>query len=91
MEIRKEDEIEDISMSPPLVGSMRIGGCNNVNDFGHNKEFMSHAYLKNNCSEIDIQIDDSSFNQNRPLPIFLKVLGSNGFIVYQYCYLYISV
>ncbi|MED6159606.1 ABC transporter G member 26 [Stylosanthes scabra] len=72
MEIRREDdEIEDISrMSPPLVGSMRIEGCNNNN---HKKEFMSHSYFHNKCSdEIDIQIDDSSFNQNRPLPIYLK-------------------
>ncbi|CAL0309738.1 unnamed protein product [Lupinus luteus] len=62
MEIGRENEIEDISMSPPS-GS---------NDFGHNKEFLSQAYLRTRYTEIDIQVEGSSFNQNRPLPIFLK-------------------
>lgn len=75
MEIGRENEIEDMSTSPPSMVSMKIIGSN---DFGHNKEFMSQAYLKNKCTEIDIQVEDSSFNQNRPLPIFLKV-GRNGF------------
>jgi hypothetical protein len=69
MEIGIEDEIVDMSMVPPS-SIVR-------NDFGHNKEFMSKdAYLRNRCSEIDIEVEDSSFNQNGPLPIFLKVLGT---------------
>ncbi|KAK2440902.1 ABC transporter G family member [Trifolium repens] len=65
MEIGIEDEIVDMSMVPPS-SIVR-------NDFGHNKEFMSKdAYLRNRCSEIDIEVEDSSFNQNGPLPIFLK-------------------
>ncbi|CAI8596749.1 unnamed protein product [Vicia faba] len=70
MEIGIEDEIVDMSMPPPLNGSMNIA---RNNDFGHNKEFMSRdAYLRNRYSEIDIEVEDSSSNQNGPLPIFLK-------------------
>ncbi|XP_020232821.1 ABC transporter G family member 26 isoform X2 [Cajanus cajan] len=66
MEIGREDEIVDMSsMSPPFVGS-------NNHDFCHRKEFMSQAYLQNKYSEIDIQIEGSNLEQNRPLPIFLK-------------------
>lgn len=74
MEIGIEDEIVDMSMSPPPRGSMKIPRSN---DFGHNKELMS----KNRFSEIDIEIDDTSFNQNGPLPIFLKVIEYNFFIL----------
>ncbi|KAI4307835.1 hypothetical protein L6164_030973 [Bauhinia variegata] len=73
MEIGREDEIEDMSMSmsmsPPSMGSMQIAGSNG---FGHNMEFMSQAYLRNRYSEIDIKVEDSETNQDRPLPIFLK-------------------
>ncbi|KAG4935342.1 hypothetical protein JHK85_050261 [Glycine max] len=65
MEIGKEDEIVDMSMSPPLVGSTNNDSC-------HNKEIMSQAYLQNKYSEIDIKIEGSNMEQNRPLPIFLK-------------------
>ncbi|KAG4920682.1 hypothetical protein JHK84_049529 [Glycine max] len=65
MEIGKEDEIMDMSMSPPLVGSTN-------NDTCHNKDIMSQAYLQNKYSEIDIKIEGSNMEQNRPLPIFLK-------------------
>ncbi|XP_065862729.1 ABC transporter G family member 26 [Euphorbia lathyris] len=70
MESKKEDEIEDISLSPPTMGSMQITGSS----FGHNIEFMSQAYLRNRYSEINIE--DYSFNltltNDHPLPIFLK-------------------
>ncbi|XP_004498150.1 ABC transporter G family member 26-like [Cicer arietinum] len=71
MEIGIEDEMVDMSTSPPSNGSMKIARSN---DFGHNnKEFMSkETYLRNRYSEIDIEVDDSIFNQNHPLPIFLK-------------------
>lgn len=72
MEIGIEDEIVDMSMPLPLNGSMNIA---RNNEFGDNKEFMSKdAYLRNRYSEIDIEVEDSSSNQNGPLPIFLKVL-----------------
>lgn len=72
MEIGIEDEIVDMSMPPPLNGSMNIA---RNNEFGDNKEFMSKdAYLRNRYSEIDIEVEDSSSNHNGPLPIFLKVL-----------------
>ncbi|XP_058744995.1 ABC transporter G family member 26-like [Vicia villosa] len=70
MENLREDEIEDnMSMSPPSVGSMQIAGSNG---FGHSMEFMSQAYLHNRYPEIDIQVADSTFNQDPPLPVFLK-------------------
>ncbi|KAE9606405.1 putative polar-amino-acid-transporting ATPase [Lupinus albus] len=69
MENGREDEIEDMSMSPPSVGSMQIAGSNG---FGHSMEFMSQAYLPNRYSEIGIKVEDSNFNQQPPLPIYLK-------------------
>ncbi|XP_047182823.1 ABC transporter G family member 26-like [Vigna umbellata] len=66
METGREDEIVDMPMSPPVVGS------NINNDFCHHKEFMSQTYMQNKYSEIDIDTEDSNFDQNRPLPIFLK-------------------
>lgn len=62
----------DMPMSPP------VGSIIN-NDFCHHKDFMSQTYLQNKYSEIDIDTEDSNFDQNRPLPIFLKVLGNNAF------------
>lgn len=75
MEIRREEDGEmemEMSVSPPSVGSMQIAGSNG---FGHSIEFMSQAYLRNNnrYSEIDIQLEDPTSLQDRPLPIFLKV------------------
>ncbi|KAM3341164.1 hypothetical protein P3S68_028799 [Capsicum galapagoense] len=71
MEHLRQDEIEDLSLSPPVVGSMQIAGSNG---FGHNIEFMSQAYLRNRSSEIDIDVEDdtSIANKDQPLPIFLK-------------------
>ncbi|KAK6149432.1 hypothetical protein DH2020_016957 [Rehmannia glutinosa] len=69
MESGRQEEIEDLSLSPPTMGSMQIAGSNG---FGHNIEFMSQAYLRNRSSEIDIEEDVSSKRQDRPLPIFLK-------------------
>lgn len=71
MEIRKEDEIEDMSLSLPTMGSMQIAGSNG---FGHNIEFMSQAYLRNRYSEIDIEADGLNMHKDHPLPIFLKVM-----------------
>ncbi|KAM3359630.1 hypothetical protein P3S68_019341 [Capsicum galapagoense] len=64
MEHLRQDEIEDLSLSPP-TGS---------NGFGHNIEFMSQAYLRNRSSEIDIEVEDdtSIADKDQPLPIFLK-------------------
>jgi len=70
MENEREDEIEDVSMSPPSLGSMQLAGSNG---FGHSMEFMSQAYLPNMYTEIDIKVEDSNFNQDPPLPIYLKV------------------
>jgi len=70
MENEREDEIEDMSTSPPSLGSMQFAGSNG---FGHSMEFMSQAYLPNIYTEIDIKIEDSNFNQDPPLPIYLKV------------------
>ncbi|KAK9941168.1 hypothetical protein M0R45_017789 [Rubus argutus] len=70
METRKEDEIgEDMSMSPPTIGSMQIAGGSG---FGHNIDFMSQAYVRNRYSEIDIEDETSIINKDGPLPIFLK-------------------
>ncbi|KAG4382134.1 hypothetical protein GLYMA_14G012000v4 [Glycine max] len=69
MENKREDEIEDMSMSPPSIGSMQIAGSNG---FGHSMEFMSQAYLPNMYTEIDIKVEDSGFDQDPPLPIYLK-------------------
>lgn len=70
METKREDEIEDMSLSPPTIGSMQIAGSNG---FGHNIEFMSQAYLRNRYSEIDIEDESSKTNKDRPLPVYLKV------------------
>ncbi|KAH6768092.1 ABC-2 type transporter family protein [Perilla frutescens var. frutescens] len=64
-----QSEIEEMSMSPPTMGSMQIAGSNG---FGHNMEFMSEAYLRKTSSEIDIEEEISSRRLDRPLPIFLK-------------------
>ncbi|KAM3382990.1 ABC transporter G family member 26-like [Capsicum galapagoense] len=71
MEHLRQDEIEDLSLSPPAVGSMQIAGSNG---FGHNIEFMSQAYLRNRSSEIDIEVEDdtSIADKDQPLPIFRK-------------------
>ncbi|KAK9269778.1 hypothetical protein L1049_001556 [Liquidambar formosana] len=69
MEIGRKDEIEDLSLSPPTMGSMQIAGSNG---FGHNIEFMSQAYLRNRNSEINIEDDSAYANIDRPLQIFLK-------------------
>ncbi|MCI43193.1 ABC transporter G family member 26-like, partial [Trifolium medium] len=47
---------------------MQIAGSNG---FGHSMEFMSQAYLLNRYSEIDIQVQDSSFS-HPPIPVYLK-------------------
>lgn len=70
METGKQEEISDSSLSPPTMGSMQIAGSNS---FGHSIEFMSQAYLSNNCSEIDIEEEAPNRTQDPPLPIFLKV------------------
>ncbi|KAI4306245.1 hypothetical protein L6164_029538 [Bauhinia variegata] len=76
MEIGREDEIEDMSVSvtvsPPSMGSMQIAGNNGVHVSSHNMEFISQAYLQNMYSGIGIQVEDSHANPDRPLPIFLK-------------------
>uniref|UniRef100_A0A2N9HYH3 ABC transporter domain-containing protein n=1 Tax=Fagus sylvatica TaxID=28930 RepID=A0A2N9HYH3_FAGSY len=69
MEIRREDEVEDMSLSPPTIGSMQIAGSTG---FGHNIEYMSQAYLRSRYSEIDIEDDSSNTNKDHPLPIYLK-------------------
>ncbi|XP_030510214.2 ABC transporter G family member 26 [Cannabis sativa] len=62
MEIRREDEIED--MSKQIAAT---------NGFGHSIEFMSQAYLRNSrYSEIDIEDHTSNHTKDRPLPVFLK-------------------
>ncbi|PHT33613.1 hypothetical protein CQW23_25413 [Capsicum baccatum] len=75
MEHLRQDEIEDLSLSPPAVGSMQIAGSNG---FRHNIEFMSQAYLRNRSSEIDIEVEDdtSIADKDQTLPIFLKVIFS---------------
>ncbi|PHT27484.1 ABC transporter G family member 26 [Capsicum baccatum] len=71
MEHLRQDEIEDLSLSPPAVGSLQIAGRNG---FGHNIEFMYQAYLRNRSSKIDIEVenDTSIVDKDQPLPIFLK-------------------
>lgn len=82
---RREEEIEDMSLSPPSMGSMQIAGSNI--GFAHNIEFMSQAYLRNRYSEIDIENVSSFASKDLPLPIFLKVL-----IVFIYSlYIYVIV
>ncbi|KAL9316766.1 hypothetical protein ACSQ67_017767 [Phaseolus vulgaris] len=71
MENEREEEIEDMSMSPPSLGSMQFAGSNG---FGHSMEFMSQAYLPNMYTEIDIKIEDSTFNQDPPSPFISRIL-----------------
>ncbi|CAK7324474.1 unnamed protein product [Dovyalis caffra] len=66
---RQEEEIENMSLSPPTMGSMQIAGSNG---FGHSIDFMSQAYLRNRYSEIDIEEHSLNMNKDCPLPIFLK-------------------
>lgn len=88
METKREDEIEDMSLSPPTIGSMQIAGSNG---FGHNIDFMSQAYLRNRYSEIDIEDESSKANKDCPLPVFLKVETNVGillffFLLFSVCY-----
>ncbi|KAF8409764.1 hypothetical protein HHK36_005843 [Tetracentron sinense] len=69
MEIGREEEDRDVSLSPPTMGSMQISGSNG---FGHNIEFMSQAYLRSRSSEIDIEDEYLNISKDCPLPIFLK-------------------
>ncbi|XP_052206871.1 ABC transporter G family member 26 [Diospyros lotus] len=69
MEIGRQDEINDLSVSPPTMGSVNIAGGNG---FGHNVDFMSQAYLRNRSFEIDIEDQTSETNKDHPLPMFLK-------------------
>ncbi|KAF3948404.1 hypothetical protein CMV_025592 [Castanea mollissima] len=69
LNIRREDEVEDMSLSLPTMGSMQIAGSAG---FGHNIEFMAQAYLRNRYSEIDIEDESSNTNKDHPLPIYLK-------------------
>ncbi|PHU01063.1 hypothetical protein BC332_30850 [Capsicum chinense] len=75
MEHLRQDEIKDLSLSPPAVGSMQIAGSNG---FGHNIELISQAYLRNRSSEIDIEVEDdtSIADKDQTLPIFIKVIFS---------------
>ncbi|CAN4099582.1 unnamed protein product [Withania somnifera] len=61
MEHLRQDEIKDLSLSPPFVGSMQIAS---KNGFGHNIE----SY------EIDIEVEDdtSIVDKDQPLPILFK-------------------
>lgn len=71
MENRREDEIQDISISTPTIGSMQ--NITASNGFGHNIEFMSPSYFMNKFTEINIK--DETINTNKDtLPIFLKVV-----------------
>ncbi|XWS09622.1 hypothetical protein CRYUN_Cryun39dG0005500 [Craigia yunnanensis] len=69
MEIGKEGEIKDKSLSSPEMGSLQIAGSNG---FGHTIEFMSQAYLRNRYCEIDIEEYAVYANKDHPLPIFLE-------------------
>ncbi|KAI8557432.1 hypothetical protein RHMOL_Rhmol04G0010500 [Rhododendron molle] len=60
MEVGRQDEIHDVSLTAPNMGSMHM-------------EFMSQAYLRNrSCSEIDIEVETPETVLDHPLPIFLK-------------------
>ncbi|KAJ4980514.1 hypothetical protein NE237_031351 [Protea cynaroides] len=61
MEIGREEEDEDISLS---IAAMQIAGANG---FDHN--IMPQGYLRNKSAEIDIEEVEI---KDRPLPIFLK-------------------
>ncbi|XP_038905801.1 ABC transporter G family member 26 [Benincasa hispida] len=68
MEIRREDEIQDISLSP---STMQITNTNALG--GHNIiDFISQPSIKNNHSEVSIQIQTCDTSRSCPLPIFLK-------------------
>ncbi|PIN16003.1 Transporter, ABC superfamily (Breast cancer resistance protein) [Handroanthus impetiginosus] len=69
MEYGKLEEIEDLSQSPPAMGSMQIAGSSG---FGRNIDFISQAYTINRSSEIDIEDEILSKRQEQPLSIFLK-------------------
>ncbi|KAJ4830670.1 ABC transporter G member 26 [Turnera subulata] len=69
MEDRRVEEIQDMALSPPTMGSMQISGSNG---FGNNMEFMSQACLRNRHTEIDIEDGKLNMNQEQPLPIFVK-------------------
>ena len=78
METKREKEIDqDMSLSPPTMGSMQIAGSNG---FGHSIDFMSQAYLRNRYSGIDIEEDCLTMNKDRPLPIFLKVINAQSLL-----------
>lgn len=68
MELVKQIEIEDLSPS-----TMQVVGVNN-SSFGHNVDFMSQTYLRNTSSEIHIEDEPPTTRNDRPLPIYLKVL-----------------
>lgn len=70
MEVGRQDEIHDVSLPPPNMGSMHM-------------EFMSQAYLRNRSSEIDIEVEVETpgTNQDHPLPIFLKVLYQSSYFL----------
>ncbi|CAM8955763.1 unnamed protein product [Rhodiola kirilowii] len=70
MEIRKEDDVEDIAMTSAAIGSMQIAGSRG---FGHNIDFISQTYLRNRSAAIDVEDDvPCSYMGSQPLPIFLK-------------------
>jgi hypothetical protein len=78
METKREEEIEDMSLSPPtIMGSTQFAGSNG---FGRSMDFMSQAYLRNRYSEIDIEEDSLNMNKDGPLPIFLKVNNTQSFL-----------
>ncbi|KAL8142157.1 hypothetical protein V2J09_015189 [Rumex salicifolius] len=64
MEIEREEEIIDMSMSR----SMQISGGNS---FGHSIDLMPQSYVRNWSSDNDVKNEPSS-SVDRPLPIFLK-------------------
>ncbi|KAF3683207.1 hypothetical protein FXO38_00853 [Capsicum annuum] len=80
MEHLRQDEIKDLSLSPPAVGSMQIAGSNG---FGHNIEFISQAYLRNRSSKIDIEFADveykvniSKASSNNPVKVVVSKVAS---------------
>ncbi|KVI10391.1 AAA+ ATPase domain-containing protein [Cynara cardunculus var. scolymus] len=66
MDSGTQDEIEDLSSSPPPpMGSMQITGNNN--GFVHNIDFMAQTYLRNRSSaQIDIQEDTVKMSNATP-------------------------
>ncbi|XAR67344.1 Fe(3+)-transporting ATPase [Bertholletia excelsa] len=69
MEMARQEEMDERSLSPPTMGSMHLTGSNG---FGHNIDLISQAYIRNRSSEIDIEDEPSETNKTHPLPIFLK-------------------